>query len=535
MPPDPVELARTALPGWVGWAGVLVYVALAFLMSVLCAWLSAAVALWPLRKGQPASWPERARLTFPAHRVSGLNVFLLPVIFAAFSTVYAGPLSRVHPALAAVLSSAASLLGASIVRRWVERRLGRTPDTLLYRIRGAAALLLVLIPHVFVTLMFALLMPDTLSATAGILLVPCALLLAGCSWGGGLLLARVLGLARPASARTTAVVQAAAERTGIRPKATFEMVSSMVNALALPLPQWLVFTDAALRKLSDEELAAICAHELGHLSEPAAVRIARATGMLFCLVVAAVRPITGSFGLPVFFGIIALCFVGVLGLRRMGRRMEERADAIGHAHEAGTGAYARVLERMYEYNRIPVVLGSRSGVHPELYDRLVAAGVPPAYPRPAPPSRLLGIVSLFLSLILSLVAVVGMRLVPYFAYRTAPYSSRASERAILWQTAFGGDAEELAYLAWLRSERGDREGAIRLLHGATALNRRAVSYPTTLAVELARAGRCREARSAVREAQARLHRYGGAETERDAVTAAALAAEACVEGKPLPE
>ncbi len=46
-----------------------------------------------------------------------------------------------------------------------------------------------------------------------------------------------------------------------------------------------------------------------------------------------------------------------------------------------------MLEKLYETGGISVVLRSSGGTHPELYDRMVRAGVPPDYPRPAVPSQ----------------------------------------------------------------------------------------------------------------------------------------------------
>jgi len=68
--------------------------------------------------------------------------------------------------------------------------------------------------------------------------------------------------------------------------------------------------------------------------------------------------------------------------------MERRADAMATVHEGPSpGTYARALERLYQINQMPAVMpGKRT--HPNLYDRLLAAGVTPAYPRPAAPARL---------------------------------------------------------------------------------------------------------------------------------------------------
>ena len=50
------------------------------------------------------------------------------------------------------------------------------------------------------------------------------------------------------------------------------------------------------------------------------------------------------------------------------------------AAEPAPGAYARALEKIYEANLVPLVISSRHHRYPELYDRLVDAGAPPAYP-----------------------------------------------------------------------------------------------------------------------------------------------------------
>jgi hypothetical protein len=46
------------------------------------------------------------------------------------------------------------------------------------------------------------------------------------------------------------------------------------------------------------------------------------------------------------------------------------------------------LERIYEVNLVPAVLGHKLAPHPDLYDRQLAAGYTPSYPRPDRPSTL---------------------------------------------------------------------------------------------------------------------------------------------------
>lgn len=106
--------------------------------------------------------------------------------------------------------------------------------------------------------------------------------------------------------------------------------------------------------------------------------------------VAAGIPLAGSYGPTAALAPLVLLLAAVMALRRIGRRMEERADRLARVQEGDSAVvYARALEKIYAANLIPVVLRGKRHVHPHLYDRLVAAGVPPAYPRPAPPPRVL--------------------------------------------------------------------------------------------------------------------------------------------------
>jgi hypothetical protein len=56
------------------------------------------------------------------------------------------------------------------------------------------------------------------------------------------------------------------------------------------------------------------------------------------------------------------------------------------AKEAHWTVRARALARLYEDNLIPAVLPGRGRTHPDLYDRLLAVGVQPDFPRPTAPS-----------------------------------------------------------------------------------------------------------------------------------------------------
>ena len=182
----------------------------------------------------------------------------------------------------------------------------------------------------------------------------------------------------------------------VRPTAVVELSLPTANAFAFIANRRIGATDAALAVLEDEELMAVCAHEMGHLSEPGRVRVGRiAHYFLWGLLVAipaATRPVLLATdpqpGWLFFVWTLLLIFlVGMMLHSRVARRMEIRADGIGKQFEPAPGSYARALEKLYATNMVPLVARGKKHAHPELYDRLVDAGMPPEFPRPSPPSQ----------------------------------------------------------------------------------------------------------------------------------------------------
>ena len=209
------------------------------------------------------------------------------------------------------------------------------------------------------------------------------LLLAWC-WGGLLWAGRKLSVLRPAPERLRRIVADVASRMGVPVRGVWLLEYARSYAFALPYTGDLAFSGRLLERFSDDEVAAICAHELGHLAEPNLTVNTRVLATLACLVPwLFLIPVGQAFG-PAGMGAIALGSVlTMFGARRFGRRLEERADRIAHTDEGETGSYARALARLYEDNLIPAVLPRRRRTHPDLYDRLLAAGVQPDFPRPA--------------------------------------------------------------------------------------------------------------------------------------------------------
>lgn len=502
---DVFEAARSVLPWWVGWGAFLFYVPLAFVLSLAGALLGAALVSIPLRRLKEGGWAERARLIYPVRRVMALNVIGLPVFLGGMALLYDGPLSLFTPVHLGVNAGAAALLAAIFVQVIFVRRFQRERVGPLYRMQGFGAMLLVLFPHLFVAALMLVLLPDRMNLRAMVILAAGTLAFAFCAWGGGLFIARAVRLAGPASKRLSRIVGEVAARVGVRPRGVYEIRWSKANAFAFPLSRRLAFTDAALRVLGDDEVAAIAAHELGHLSESRLTALARSLGLFILLPLAAARPVIGSFGAYPLLAAVFLVFLVIFILRRMARRMEERADKIAHGHEGRAGTYARALEAIYEANMIPAVLSGKRRVHPHLYDRLVAAGVHPAYPRPKPPPKAPAFLGLFIPLVVIALVLLVLR-VGIFAGSMSMWSN---EPALTVLVAFGGgEAGEIGDLAGLRAGRGDDEGAVKLYEAACVMSDDYPHHPVNLAIVLAGMGRCYEAESYLFMARGRIRQLG---------------------------
>lgn len=375
--------ARALLPWWVGWLAPVSIATLALTTT----WIGGRVARWwSLRSYDPAAhWTARARVAFAARAVSTTFMLLGPVLWGIFAAFAHAPTWALEPVTAAAAVAVLSFVGALLVHLGLLGRVLTHPPSVATWLTSTATVMLSYLPLLPIVAVFAWWAPYNFLSTGGAL------------WGLGLLvafvlalrgdtvhLARLLGLAKPASPRLAAVVEAASKRSGRRPPETWEVRWETANAVAYPLGDRLLFTRSILRHLDDPELEAVAAHELGHLSESWGVKALRLTAALSFAPLAAAGWFyrhAGAFGVWA-----AVCFAWIVAwaIKRLQRRMEERADAHAHAHQDKDGDYARALSRLHEINAIPAVM-DRKRTHPDLYDRLVALGAPPSYPRPAPP------------------------------------------------------------------------------------------------------------------------------------------------------
>lgn len=377
--------------GGVGRAGGMLLVGPAlFAFTLLLCEVATVLAVGRLHRLDPLPWAEKARRLYPA-RVARAGVAFLLMTASGPIAVIVGAMPHALPVWFLWCVAFASTLTASMVatvrlnraaRRETSTTWGEGAREVLadFLIRGQMLLVLAVVA--------ALSYPGSSEVWLAAIILGVSLAQA---CGLSFALARAFGLARPAGSRLAAIVARTAARTGVEPRSVWEVSSISANAFAFPNAGWLAFTTRSLRALSDAEIDAVCCHEMGHLTEgraTVALRIALA------MLLPSLPVLCFALSAP-WNAAAAGVFVASLVLYgRTSRTLERRADRAAHGWAIDVAAFASSLERIYEANLVPAVLGRRNSTHPELYDRLLAAGVTPAYTRPDPPARLRGLLAI---------------------------------------------------------------------------------------------------------------------------------------------
>ena len=355
--------------------------ALLILTPVGAAWLAWTLnrlAIGPWRRAAQQHWTERARRLYPVRTAAANNLWLIPACLVLAQQLWLPNAALPWP-VTALAAWCGVLLGSYPFERllfpWLRFRdwLHLATANGLLRL-GFWALFVVAViympPHI-----------GWLTWTiAGVMLAIILLL----NYGLGLWLARQLRLLQPPPERLQRITDAVAGRMGIAYRRLWLLRHPTAVAAAWPTTGDLVFSERVLPLLSDDEIAAIGAHELGHLAESRLTVFGRLTGSLALLPWLLVNPVLHRYESA---GVGALALISLLilaAVTRLARRMEVRADRLGRAHQAEGGVYANALEKLYEANQLPAVMPGRRKAHPHLYDRLIAAGILPLYPRPKP-------------------------------------------------------------------------------------------------------------------------------------------------------
>jgi Zn-dependent protease with chaperone function len=358
---------------------ILPLIVASFGSALLLTWGLNWLALIPWRRSAGQHWTERARRLHPVRRSSRVNLWFLTLLGVLVSLALA---PQLNPGFAAVAALAGALLGGYPLSREIYPEVRFLPwlhlvASSLFLLSGLWGVLL--LSTVAMPANFG---PITWAIGGGVLLVLLAFLS-----GFGVRLMRWLRLLQPAPENLQILVGEISQKMGVPVRATWVLSTHLSNAAVLPHTRQLIFTSKLLATHPDEEIKAICAHELGHLSESRkAVFIRTLVGLsLFPLIF--LKPVNAQSGLVngcllLFVPLLVALIVGL----RLGRRMEKRADRLAvESRLFEPVIYARALERLYQVNAMPAVMPRRSiKIHPDLYDRMLAAGVTPDFPKPAP-------------------------------------------------------------------------------------------------------------------------------------------------------
>lgn len=383
------ELASTDLPPGVG----IVTPLLGALAIFGSSWVGARLALgraWSRFAAAPVEpWPERARLHWEVALLQWPVFVVCASLGVVLGVLLTGELLFLPPRLHAFVFALAGYFGAAAGNRSAARAHPPPEWPVLTARQGFDAGLGRWVLHrtgFLNALVLALFMPESWGPHAILVLA-----LGAASWlwllhGGCTQVLSWFDLIAPAPPQVADSVKRAAERVGTARPEAFLLEMPYANAMVFLLARQLLVTPKAVEAVSARELHAIFLHECGHLAEPKSVAIAHASSGFAVLALAALIP-TIELGLLALYGVLAICLLLLVLPYRIARSMELRADAIAAGHEEEGGAYARALETLYRVNLTPVVMPGKVHPHPHLYDRMVAAGLEPAYERPAAPRR----------------------------------------------------------------------------------------------------------------------------------------------------
>jgi Zn-dependent protease with chaperone function len=381
------------LPHWVGW------VVPVFLPLMAMIWLPLVqninLRLFTQPVDPDAHWTERARRLAIRYRVwgfSGTGVFICTLIIGSRLV---GPL-QVISAKNMVLILGGVLLLEYIWLYWRFNVRHQLPHSSLGRHFSLWFInVTVLASYLPVAVIMAATIPPNGSAMIIGEVIGLTLIFFG-SYVFRLSMFRRLGFVQVAPERLQRVVDRAAEKSGHKAKAVYLIETRWANAYAYPLQNEIMFSSQALKVLNDDELEAVASHEIGHLKEGnTRLTIAFCNFAIFA-VLGSWHPIVNEWGAPG----MATAFILALVAQRVGMTMvrdrEVAADEHATAHVHDETIHAQALQALYRFNLTPVVMGNKRTTHPDLYDRMQAAGLTPEYERPQPARLAVGKQILFL-------------------------------------------------------------------------------------------------------------------------------------------
>ncbi len=371
----------------VAWGLVLIVLATVIILP----WLSIGiVALLPARGliNEPTfPWMERARRAWPFMIFLSLGVMLMPMLDWVSAFNIPGSLLPMPKWVFLWIVTLTGIWATNAVAvHWA--RLYRTDaGTTWENIKDTFVVLLLRGSAVILFIVAGLSLPSEFNWRAALILAAAVLAYFYVQFGGWIRLASLIRLLIPAGPDLVHDAAELARARNLPAPSVWLLRWRKANAFAFPFSNAILVTENLHAILNREEIRAILAHELAHLCEDRRTRAMRLLTPLLLLPMFSV----GLWASSYFFLVLGACYllflVAALSMRKRARRMEERADAFGKEAESEAGVYPRALAKLYEENLVPAVMPGKRHVHPHLYDRLLAAGITPDYPRPKPPGR----------------------------------------------------------------------------------------------------------------------------------------------------
>ncbi|HEY1788895.1 MAG TPA: M48 family metalloprotease [Verrucomicrobiae bacterium] len=350
----------------------------AFLLAAGATFATNWLALIPWRRSRDKHWTEQARLVYPVFTAARINLFAVPGVLM-LGILLSWPNSLFFWGFAGFASFLGANLGNLFLTREVFPR-ASWPDLLSQMAFG----FLMNSSTVALLVIGIVAMPSDLDDLPGYFLAILFILgVIGWIRRGSSWLAKMVGLFQPAPQQLVEIARQTAARMSISYRNILLMRSPRSGAFAYPGRGLVIFTSRLLEVLNDEEIGAICAHELAHLSESRGARFRRSIAIMAVFPWIFLNPLYARFG-PC--ALVALGIITIVVFRisiSVSRKLEVRADSLAKASEGNAGTYARALVRLYQDNLLPAVIAKKHR-HPDLYDRLLAAGVTPDFPRPSP-------------------------------------------------------------------------------------------------------------------------------------------------------
>ncbi len=497
---EALAAASALLPARVVWGSTLAYMLIGGSVSFLCMELGVALSrrwLFPAASGASADhWTVLARRRVESLAAVRAAVIMSTCIFALCASRFVGVLTGLAEFQLAGLAVVIGV-GVGFLVRWRDegRVLPHGARTLRVFVRESAATTVFLLTPLAPGLVYAFALPPRLSPWELVYVIPAMVYVIWVTFVGQPRVLALFGLAAPGSAELVALVEKCAQDAQVAMPRVWSLRLPTANAFAYVFSGQVAVTERVREVLSEQELAAVLYHELGHLNESKRTKALRALVVIPPLILLCLRPAYLLVGPLAVFLLLGMFLVPLLIVPRISRKHEEHADHAAHDHTESPAVLAYALEKLHRRNAVPPVLG-KGTTHPDLYDRMLAANVQPDYERPEPPSTLPKRIALTSALLLSLAAAFGAVWLRSSLVRTERTSEAYNLHVMTWT---GGDAWDLARLCFWREWAGESHEAELFFRAARAIDPGNLWHRLMYVEALLDAGRTPQARALLDE------------------------------------